>query len=204
MGYRNTHHMRVVQKHILKIQEQIIFKISHISPAGKISLLWVAICIFSLFQPWIIAEESIIQGITPIKSVGSFSSLIGHVWFLMFSILCVISFAIISLKKKEKLFFLGLSRMEESFITLYGAIILGLLSFQSFFFISGLQVFSANVKYGTGIIFSFVWIIFLLWGSYMFKKEFRRNVKGSYMSEVSAEEHSQQREKERSNMKLPF
>ena len=204
MWHRNTRFIRMIQKYILKIQEQILFKISHISPAWKISLIGVLLTLFSLFQPSVTAQESIIQGITPIKSVWSFSALLGYVWFFMFCILWAISFSILSLKRKEKLFFLGMIRIDESFVTLYGAIILCILSIQSFFFISWLQVFAANVMYGKGIIFSFIGIIFLLYGSYLFKKEFRKNVKGSYMSEVVGNKNFELEQQEKSNMKLPF
>ena len=204
MWHRHTRIIRIIQKYILKIQELVSFKISHISPAWKISLIGVILILFSLFQPWVTAEESIIQGITPIKNVWSFSALLGYVWFFMFCILSAISFSILSLKRKEKLFFLGMIRIDESFVTLYGAIILCILSIQSFFFISWLQVFSANVMYGKGIIFSFIGIIFLLYGSYLFKKEFRKNVKGSYMSEVVGNKNFELEQQEKSNMKLPF
>ena len=58
--------------------------------------------------------------------------------------------------------------------------------------------------YGKGIIFSFIGIIFLLYGSYLYKKDFRKNVKGSYMSEVVGNKNFELEQQEKSNMKLPF
>lgn len=205
MSHRNKKWFRLLQKHTMNLAEQIRFKTSHISYGWKLCLLWCLLSFFSLFQSWIYTQDMIIGGSSiSITSASSFSPLVWYIWVLLSSILGTIIFSIVSLRKKEKLHFLGLLRIHESTIAFIWGISIIVLSFQSFLFINGLRIFSADILYGKGIIFCIIGGIFILLGSYYLKKDYRKNSKWSYISELKSGDFSKNLQEEKDNMKLPF
>ena len=205
MSQRNKKIIRTLQKHVLKIQEQVRFKTSHITQGWRIIFLGGILVFFSLFSSWISAQESIVASSNiKIQSVSSFSSLIGFVGIFILATLIVIFFSVFSLRKKEKFHFFSLIQLSDYICSFYGALFIIILCIQSFLFIGGLQIFSGNIYYGKWIILCMTWAIVILFASFILKKEYRKNSKWTYYSELRGEENQRNTDEVKNNMKLPF
>lgn len=95
-------------------------------------------------------------------------------------------------------------QLTDWICALYGSMLIILLCIQTFLFIGGLQTFSGNILYGKGIILCITGAIVVLFGSLLLKKEYRKNIKGSYMSELRSGENMSEENEQKNNMKLPF
>ncbi len=205
MSHKSKKITRFLQKHTLYIMEQIRFKTAHITQGGKITLIGTFICFFSLFQPWIDALESIVSSrVSPIVSVSSFSWLVWYVGVFILLTLGLIIFSLFSIRKKEKFHFFSLIHIYDDVCAFYGSLFMIILCLQTFLFIGGLQVFSWNILYGKWIMLCITWSVIMLFWSFLLKKEHRKNIKGSYMSELRGNDKSRSGEEEKNNMKLPF
>lgn len=201
----NKKALRFIQKRILHFQKVVIFKTSHISPGGKIALFGSLICFISLFFPWMESLGSIIPSWdSQINSFNSFSSVLGRTGFFILISLIIVSFSIFSIRKKEKLRYFSLLSVSEYMCTSFGSIFIFLLSLQSFFLSSGLQLFSSNIIYWKGIILSITWAIIIFFWSIVIKKEYRINIKWSYISDTKWSPDIPQEAEQKNNMKLPF
>ncbi|NDK10132.1 hypothetical protein GW846_05145 [Candidatus Gracilibacteria bacterium] len=205
MASKNKKIIRAVQKNLGIIQEQLRFKTSHISDGGKISLAGVSISLVSLFIIWVNSEVSIVSsGNTQISGVNSFSALVGYTGFFILLILGFICFSIFSIRKKEKFHSFSLIHIYDFAACFYGSILIMILCLQGLFYMRGLQTFSSDIGYGKGIILCITGAIVILIGSLILKKEYRKNIKGSYTSEIKNQDYGSELEPNRDNMKLPF
>lgn len=205
MTYRNKKILRLIQKKLTYIYEKIYFKTSHITPGGKVTLVGIILCFISLFMPWISTLGNLSTNTTSnFWTASSFSGLIWNVGFFILFALIVVSFWVFSIEKKEKLHFLSLMRFNDRVSALIGSIFIFIMSLHSFLLISWLQYFSMNILYGQWIILCITWSIIIWIWAYIMKNEYRKNIKGSYISELRPWAHSEQQEEEKNNMKLPF
>lgn len=202
---KNKKLLRKIQKYIQETQNAIKFKTSHISTWWKIVLIGSLVTFFSLFIPWISPLDTVIScGYSDIPTSNSFSKLLWWVWFFIIIILAIISFSLFSIQRKEKLHFFSHIRLPDMISALLGSILIFILTFHSFFIISWLQFFSVNILYWKGLILCITWSIVIgIWALIM-KKEYRKNIKWSYISEVKKTENLVMESEEKHNMKFPF
>lgn len=197
--------IRFLQKKILHIQRQIIFKTSHISLWWKIVLFGTFLCFISLFLPWISANWNIISsGESKIDTFVSFSSVLWRVGFFVLITLAIVNFSIFSIQKKEKLRYFSLLSVSEYICSSFWSIFIFLLSLHSFLLVGGLQLFSSNITYGKGIILCITGSIIMFLGSIAIRKEYRMNIKWSYINDAKGNTHIEAWEEQENNMKLPF
>lgn len=197
--------LRFFQKHMTKIREQIVFKTSHISFGWKVILFWVWICFLSLLFPWITIDEDVIScGLTTLPSNSSFSAILWHVWALIWFVLAFITFCIFSIQRKEKFHFFSTLQLSDQYSSLYGSLFIFFISLHSFFVVKGLKLFSVHIHHGQGIILCITWAIVIFAWSILLRKEYRKNIKWSYFSEIHGEEKREQSDEVKNNMKLPF
>lgn len=194
-----------LRKSIYKINKLIVFKSSHISFWGKISLLWVLICFLSLFMPWVDSIWTIISsGSLQINSFMSFSSVLWRIWFFITITLAIILFSLFSIQKKEKFRYFSLIHISDYFSVISWSIFIFLLSLHSFLLISGLQLFSSEVIYGKWIVLCITWSIVMFIGALIIKQEHGKNIKWSYINDSKTQAPQTLQIKEKKNMKLPF
>lgn len=195
----------IIRKNLLQIKKQLIFKSSHISFGWKIALLWAWISLISLFFPWVWSLGTIISsGDVQIHSFSSFANVLGRIGFFIAATLWIIIFSIFSIQKKEKLRYFSLLHISDYISSLIGSIFIFILSIHSLFLIWGLKIFSSNIIHWKGIILSITWSLVILAGALIMKQEYRKNIKWSYINDVTAEKWQQVPQVEKSNMKLPF
>ena len=201
----NTHNLRFIQKKILKLQEKIIFKTSHIGTWWKLALFWVILCFFSLFISWggafwnIVDSENIEN-----FSFNSFSSVMWFIWYFILIWLALVSFAICSIKKKQKLKYFSLIEVRDYSSSITTAIVIFFASLHSFFITKWLQLFSSNITHSQGIILCMTGsIIIFLWGIAI-RSEYRMNTKWSYINDTGRVPQEAQYKEKKDNMKLPF
>ncbi len=201
----NTNTLRFIQKRVVKIKEKIIFKTSHISTWWKLALFWIVICFFSLFISWGWAFWNIVDSDNIENfSFNSFSPVIGMIWYFILLGLALVSFAICSIKKKQKLKYFSLIEMRDYSCSIITAIVIFLATFHSFFITKWLQLFSSNITHGKWIILCMTGaIIIFIWGI-VIRSEYRMNIKWSYISDTSRSPQEPQNKEQKDNMKLPF
>lgn len=205
MSRKNTKTYRFLQKKISDFMQKLQFKTSHISQGGKIILLWVIICGVSLLMPWISPLDSIIScWYSDVPSSSSFSGILWHVGIFILFALCIISFWVFSIQNKQKFHFFSTLQISDQVSSFYGSFFILIFSLHSFFVVHGLKFFSVNIVYGKGIILCLTWAIVILTGSFILKKEYRKNIKGSYYNESHWDIKQQNNEEQKNNMKLPF
>ncbi len=194
-----------IRKRLHQMKKLIIFKFSHISFWGKISLLWAWICFISLFFPWVSSHWTIISSWDlQIESFVSFSNVLWRVGFFIIITLLIIIFSIFSIQKKEKLRYLSLIHISEYLSLISGSIFIFLLSIHSFLLISWLQLFSSNIIYGKWIILCITWSLVIFSWALLVKQEQRKNTKWSYINDNKTNPLHMWTHKEKDNMKLPF
>ncbi len=205
MSYRNKKVLRFFQQLFYSIQEKIRFKTSHISFWWKITMLWVLLCFIALFLPWILPIDTLTPSWSRNIPVSlSFSSLLGFVGVFIIIILSIITFSICSIQKKEKFHFFSMLQLSDYLSAMFGWIFIFILSLHSFFFINGLRFFSINILYWQGIILSITGSIIIFIGAILLKKEQRKNIKWSYVSELHSPWNKIKNKEGKRNMKLPF
>ena len=201
----NTNTLRFMQKKIVKLQENILFKTSHISFGWKLALFGIIICFISLFMPWwgafwnIIDSENIEN-----YSFNSFSSVMGYVGYFVLLWLCLMFFAITSIKKKQKLKYFSLIEIRDYSSCIITSIVIFLTSLHSFFITTGLTLFSSNITYWNGIILCMTGsIVVFIWGI-VIRWEHRMNIKWSYINDTHKTNQESVFKEQKDNMKLPF
>lgn len=205
MSQRKTKLLRIFQKHSQKIGEKIRFKTAHITLWGKISLLWSIICFISLIFPWIsITDTSFMHGEGSAPIASSFSSVLGGVWFFILWAICIIMFSIFSIQKKEKLRFVSMIQLSDQLSAFFWSILIFILAFHSFILISGLRFFSISINYQKWVILCITGAIIIFIWAYIMKKEYRKNIKWSYISNIESSPEKLIVTEQKNNMKFPF
>jgi hypothetical protein len=205
MSYRKKNIIRFLQKQTIRTVDFLRFKTNHITFAGKITLVGCFVCYLSLFFEWVYIQQNIwAASINFSGNTTSFSPLVGYVGVFIFICVSLIWFSIFSLRKKEKLLFLSLIRINEASVSYYGSVFIILLTLHTFLSIGGLSAFSANILYGKGLVLSITGSIIILYGAYHLTKENKKNIKWSYISEAYKNTWGESLEEEKNNMKLPF
>jgi len=201
----NTQTLRFFQKKIQSLQEKIIFKTSHISTWGKLSLFWVFICFVSLFISWgwsfwnTISSENV-----KIYDFSSFSPIMWYIGFFILSWISLAAFSISSIQKKQKFKYFSLLELRDYSCTIIVGLIVFLWTLHSFFIIIWLKIFSSNITHSNGIILCMTWsIIMIIWGI-VIRKEYRMNIKWSYINDSERSPHFSEHKDKKGNMKLPF
>ncbi len=205
MSRKNPHIVRKIQKFIYQRAEHLSFRSAHLTFWSKITLFWIFITFLSLFLPWVNSLDGIMStSQNKLDSFSSFSWYIGHVWFLILCILTLSAFSIFSIVRKEKIRFFMLIQISDTLCCLCSSVIIFILSIQSYFFINWLQLFSANILYGKWIILSITGALIIFTWSIIMRNEYRKNIKGSYISEIDKKIQDLQIDEQKDNMKLPF
>jgi hypothetical protein len=201
----NTNTLRFLQKRILKLQEKIIFKTSHISSWGKLALFWVLLCLWSLFISWWGAFWNIVDAENIENySFNSFSSVMWFIGYFILLWLILVTFSISSIKKKQKLKYLSLIEMRDYSCSILTAIVIFLAALHSFFITIWLQLFSSNITHSRWIILCMTGsIIIFIWGI-VIRSEYRMNIKWSYISDTGRIPLETGTKETKDNMKLPF
>jgi len=201
----NTLSIRFLQKLLLHLRENIIFKTSHISLWGKITLFWVFLCMISLFINWGWTFWNIIDA-RNVENIhfNSFSLVMWYIWYFIFIWLLIISFAICSIKKKQKFKYLSLIEIRDYSSAIIIALMIFLSTLHSYFLTKWLQLFSSNISHWnwvilcmTGAIIIFIWGVWIRW-------EHRSNIKWSYINNTSKYSWEKDISETKNNMKLPF
>ena len=205
MSRRPTSISRNVQKFIYTKKQRISFKAAYLTNGSKIILFWIIICGVSLFLPWVTSMGGITAwSWSESQSFSSFSWVLWRVGVLIFFLLSCMSFSILSIAKKEKIRFFLLMNISDTLLCLCSSLIIFFLCIQSYLFIGWLQIFSSNILYGKWIILCMTGAIILFIGSIIIRQEYRKNIKWSYISELSEPEKNQDTTESKDNMKLPF
>lgn len=201
----NTNTLRFIQKRIFRLQEKIIFKTSHISTGGKLALFWVLICFISLFISWGWAFWNIVDSENIENfSFNSFSIVMGYVWYFILFWLTLVSFAICSIKKKQKLKYFSLIELRDYSCSIITALMIFLAALHSFFATKWLQLFSSNITYSQWIILCMTGSIILFAWGIVIRSEYRMNIKWSYINGTSRVPQESEFKEKKDNMKLPF
>ncbi len=196
---------RLAQKYLQTGQEKLKFSLAHITLWGKITIFWIIVCFISLFLPWISSVGVIVSTQeSSISSFSSVSSLVGYSGIFIFATLALMVFWLFSIHKKQKFYALSLIHISAQAVCFWGAIFIMVLCLHSFFVINGLQFFSGNIVYGSGLILCMTGAIIICGGAVQILKENKKNSKWSYVSEIDANEFQKHKREEKSNMKLPF
>lgn len=196
---------RKVQKYLQSTYEQVSFRNAYLTLGSKLVLIALCIIAISLFLPWMSSTESISStGNMNSLSLWSFSLQLWYVGFFVLSLLILSSFSILSTVRKEKIRFFIFIQISDILCCLGSSIIIFILCLQSYFYVHGLQMFSANIFYGKWLILCLSGTLVMFTGSLIMRSEYRRNVKGSYIHEQSARNYWEFSEETKNNMKLPF
>lgn len=201
----NKRILHYIKKHIYQIKKIIIFKSSHISFWGKTALLWTIICMISLFfswawSPWVIVSSWNLQ----IDSFTSFSNILWRIWYFILITLWLIIFSLFSIERKEKIRYFTLIHISDYISVLIWSIFIFLLSIHSFLLVWGLQLFSSSITYWNGIILCVTWSLVMFAWSCIMKHEYRKNIKWSYINDISTTPENRLNNTQKDNMKLPF
>jgi len=194
-----------MQKKILLIREKIIFKTSHISVWGKITLFWCLICFISLFVPWWWTFWNIMESVNITNnSFNSFHIIMGYVWYFILWILIMTSFVVASIKKKQKFKYFSLIEIREYSFCIISSIIIFLTALHIFFITVWLKTFSSNITHSHGIILCMTGAVIIFFWGIVIRWEYRINIKWSYINDSNKSPRNSEFKEQKDNMKLPF
>lgn len=201
----NQNTLRYLQKKILKIQERIIFKTSHISLWGKIVLFWSVLCFISLFFSWgwtywtLVRAENIEN-----YSFNSFSAILWFIWYFILSLLALIVFAVSSIKKKQKIKYFSLIEIRDYNCSIISSAIIFFAALHSFFITFWLKLFSSNITHSHGVILCMTGAVIMFFWGIVIRSEYRMNIKWSYINDSHRVGWDSEFKEHKDNMKLPF
>lgn len=196
MSYQQRAKYKSLKRLIYKFQESLKFKTGHITSAGKIVLFWAAIIIFSLFFSWIDSNAGIISG-------SAFSRVSGKPAIIILFILGMIGFSLFSIEKKEKFQLVSNMYFKDYTSCILGWIFIIIICINSLSFIGALQTFESDIIAGKWPILALCGgVLMTIWG-FIMKLESSKNIKWTFINE-SHSTGSDEPEREKNNMKLPF
>ena len=183
-----------IGKKTMDFLKKIKFKYLNLSLSDQAIILLSFFWIFSLFMPWIIDKNNILEW-------NSFNSITWNIWYLMIILYIILIFIILSNSYKEKIKLYTDISFKNHFIIIcswIASISFGLISIS---FINWLATIWQNIIHWKWLIFSMVIWIFLI----IFWVINRSNYKKTN-SEIILEQLNQNREKvkEKDNMTLPI
>lgn len=194
---KNMYKSRVKNRKLKKIILYFIniFKIksASLSKAKQTALVWIFIWYISLFFNWINSNNWNFK-------TNAFNNITWFSAFIIFILLSILLFIIISTNKKEKIKITSNISFKDYNIISISSIFIIILSINCLFIINWLAYFSADLYYGKWIIMTIVSAIVILWTSFYIKNDSNHS-KNFYLND-SEEQDLEVREK--NNMKLPF
>lgn len=205
MKQRQISLLKRLRKFFFTQKEKFLFKFSHLSMGGKITLLWIFLSALSLFLPWAEFWSSFSDPKFQNLGISSWSPIIGSpAIFISLVLLCII-FSLISIQKKEKFRFLTFIHLTDYIVGIIGSVFTFFLSLHTYIIIWGLRFFSSSIMYDTGIILCLTGSIFIGVGSWILKKEERQNIRWSYVHDFENQARfGKNTQDSKDNMKLPF
>lgn len=184
---------RKFKRHLKSIFNYFKLRTINFNSSKKVALIWTITVFISLFLKWTNSSDSnlIFNWLSGINI---------WTWTIIILLSIFLIFLLFSNNKKEKIKQTSNLMIKDYKIINIIWIILLILSINSIYIIKSLYIFSNDIDYWNWIIFTIIWSLFIIYSSFMLKKE---NKKENNLYLNDSEEDIEKVNK-KNNMKLPF
>ena len=156
MNYSINSKNRKLKYKVQLVLNRMSFNFLNLSASQKITLIWVIISLVSLFMKWFTINYE------KMTTYSSFSINAWYVWYMIFILLWILTFLILSNTNKEKFKSKTNLVFHDHTITIFFWIIIFLLTLAIF---NSIRWFTLSFQYITiwnWIIFELIWSIFII------------------------------------------
>lgn len=194
MSYRSRWKERKIKWFLMKIFSIFRFRSVYLHLSEKIILLWNILLFISLFQKWVLRDNSD-------TSWNAFNSISGNIWYPLVLGTLMIFFFILSKNNQKKLklhsniSFQNYSLMWFFWIFSIISIVIALS------FIHWIDTFSKDIIYWNGLILWLTWWIIITIWSYLMRSHYKKKNIEIFISETW---EVKEKISNKNNMTLPF
>lgn len=184
---------RKIKRLIKNIFNYFKLRTINFNNSKKITLIWIITILVSLFLNWTKSTDD--------KLVFNWLSWLNTFTWIIICILTIFLFFILfSTNKKEKIKKSSNLMIKDYKLINIIWIIIFILVINNIYIIKSLNIFTNNINYWNWIIFTIIWSIFIIYSSFILKKENKKE-NNLYLNDS---EDILAKENEKNNMKLPF
>ncbi len=186
----------LARKDVLNGIKKAKIKANNLNLWQIIILISFILILISLNSPWFSLDYNN-------TSYGAFSKITWIIWYLSsFAILLNLFIIFSSLMKSKIRLFLN-NFLEDSSVFIFSSLLLFILWINERISLWGLQVFSSEITFHSGIIFYLLWSFLFLLGAFMNKK-LEKQTKQMFLTHNSNESSHNSSKKWKNTTKLPF
>ncbi|EKE26093.1 MAG: hypothetical protein ACD_4C00441G0011 [uncultured bacterium (gcode 4)] len=166
MNYSVNSKNRKLKYRLHLILNRISFNFLNLSWSEKITLIWAIISFFSLFAPWFTIESD------KIIINNSFSINSWYIWYIIFCLIWILAFLILSNSNKEKFKSKTNLVFHDHTIIIFFWLMVFLLTLAIFNSIRWFTLYFQNITIWNWIVFELIWAIFIsLWWILIYKEK---------------------------------
>lgn len=193
---------RFLTQKIYKLSVWLSFLLKKLSLGEKFSILFLSICLVSLFFTWATLSASWSDNTEAIRIIWGFSPLLWNIAFFLAPLLAFGIYKILHSWKNIKSH-VSLLKTQNSQLIFWISLIVLISSLHSYLSIRGLWYFDASIQHGFWLILTITSAIMLLWNSFILQREELSRTSWSFIGEKYKPSHPYNPQESEENMKLP-